>query len=94
MELLALTLSAGLITVRIEAFIGVTVARSTGWRSPPTPGTLMINPVLAVLPVVVVSAVTNVSMGRAGLPVAVSLILTWIQMTGVSAAFPIITRFT
>lgn len=41
---LALTLSAGLITVRIEAFIGVTVARSTGWRSPPTPGTLMINP--------------------------------------------------
>lgn len=47
-------------------------------------------PVLAVLPVVVVSTVTDVSMGGAGLPMALSLVLTWIQMASVCAAFPIV----
>lgn len=47
-------------------------------------------PVLAVLPIVVVSTVTDVSMGGAGLPVALSLVLTWIQMASVCAAFPIV----
>lgn len=47
-------------------------------------------PVLAVLSVVVVSTVTDVSMGGAGLPVTLSLIFTWIQMAGVRAAFSIV----
>lgn len=40
---LAVTVSTGLVTVGVEAFIGVTVTWSTGGRSPPTPGTLMVN---------------------------------------------------
>ena len=48
-------------------------------------------PVLAVLPIVVVSTVTDVSMGGAGLPVALSLVFTGIQMASVGAAFPIVT---
>lgn len=48
-------------------------------------------PVLAVLPVVVVSAVTDVSVGRAGLPVALRLVLTWVEMASVSAASSIVT---
>lgn len=40
---LAVTVSTGLVTVGVEAFIGVTVTWSTGRRSPPTPGTLMVN---------------------------------------------------
>lgn len=47
-------------------------------------------PVLAVLAVVVVSAVADVSVGGAGLPVALSLVLTWIQMAGICAAFAIV----
>lgn len=47
-------------------------------------------PVLAVLAVVVVSTVTDVSMGGAGLPVALRLVLTGVQVAGVSAAFPVV----
>lgn len=48
-------------------------------------------PVLTVLPIVVVSTVTDVSMGRAGFPVALGLVFTRIQVAGVSAAFPVVT---
>lgn len=47
--------------------------------------------VLAVLSVVVVAAVTDVSVGRAGFPVALGLVFTGVQVTGVSAASPIVT---
>lgn len=48
-------------------------------------------PVLAVLPIVVVSTITDVSTGGAGLPVALSLILTWIQMARIGAASAVVT---
>lgn len=48
-------------------------------------------PVLAVLSVVVVSTVTDVSMGGAGLPVTLSLIFTWIQTAAIRAAFSVVT---
>lgn len=47
-------------------------------------------PVLAVLAVVVVSTVTDVSMRGAGLPVTLSLIFTRIQMASIRAAFSIV----
>lgn len=43
-DYLAVTLSARLVTVGVKTFVGVTVTGSAGWRSPPTPGTLVINP--------------------------------------------------
>lgn len=47
-------------------------------------------PVLAVLSIVVVSTVTDVSMGGAGLPVTLGLIFTRIQMASIRAAFSIV----
>lgn len=47
-------------------------------------------PVLAVLSVMIVSTVTDVSMGGAGLPVTLSLVFTRIQMASIRAAFSIV----
>lgn len=41
---LAVTESAGLVAVGVEAFVGVTVTRPAGGRPPPPPGTLVIDP--------------------------------------------------
>lgn len=46
-------------------------------------------PVLAVLSVVTVLTVTDISMRGAGLPVTLCLILTWVKLTCIHTAFTI-----
>lgn len=46
-------------------------------------------PVLAVLSVVTVLTVTDISVRGAGLPVTLCLILTWVQLTCIHTAFTI-----
>jgi len=46
-------------------------------------------PVLAVLSVVTVLTVTDISMRGAGLPVTLCLILTWVQLTCIHTTFTI-----
>jgi len=62
-ELLAVTLPVCLITVGVEALVNVTVAGATAWAPPPAPWTLLVHPVLTVVPKIATHTIAGVAMG-------------------------------